>query len=74
MIVARPRPEPPTREELERTDPSEPREIAALRHNVRQLQREAAGLRANLRQTVDGYESSRSWRLTEPLRRLTRRA
>jgi SAM-dependent methyltransferase len=65
LIVATPRPHRPSREELERVDPGEPREIKALQHNLRQIQREAAALRA-------GFESSYSWRLTAPLRRLRR--
>jgi SAM-dependent methyltransferase len=39
VLLAR-RPGEPTVEELERIDPGEPRELAALRHNVRQLHRE----------------------------------
>lgn len=62
-VVARPRPVAPTRTELERIDPAEPREILALRHNVRQLREESAAL-------VRRYESSTSWRVTAPLRRL----
>lgn len=59
IVVARPKPNPPSRDELESIDPSERREITALQHNVRQLQREVATL-----------QSSYSWRLTAPLRRL----
>jgi len=70
MIVASPKPNPPSRQELEWIDPSERREISALQHNVGQLQREAVALRADRDQAVDGFESSYSWRLTEPLRRL----
>jgi len=40
-VLAR-RPGAPTAEELERIDPAEPRELAALRHNVRQLHAELA--------------------------------
>ena len=50
----------------------DPREFTALRHNLRQVQRElelqaarAAGLERDLRHE---YESSLSWRLTRPLR------
>ena len=50
-----------TREELERIEPDEPREIAALRHNIAQLHRESRQGRASL-------EASASWRLTAPLR------
>jgi SAM-dependent methyltransferase len=63
MVLARPRSRAPSRAELERIDPGELREIAALRHNIRQLQRESAAIR-------ESFESSRSWRLTVPLRRL----
>jgi SAM-dependent methyltransferase len=66
MVVARPKTRVPSRAELERIDPGEPREITALRHNIRQLQRESAALRAS-------FESRRSWRLTAPLRRLRAR-
>lgn len=59
-----------TLDQLERIDPGEPREIAALRHNVRQLQRESARAGEALDEAVRGFESSRSWRLTAPLRRL----
>ncbi|MFN8112838.1 MAG: class I SAM-dependent methyltransferase [Solirubrobacterales bacterium] len=52
----------------------DPREIAALRHNVAQLQREIEQLRGDYCAIVDGvrseYEGSRSWRLTRPLRGL----
>jgi SAM-dependent methyltransferase len=65
-IAARPKPGAPTVDELERIDPAEPREVTALRHNVRQLQREAADARAELA----GYANSRSWRVTAPLRRI----
>jgi SAM-dependent methyltransferase len=44
----------------------DPREVAALRHNIRQLQREKESVRRE-------YESTRSWRLTHPLRLMTRR-
>ena len=73
LVVARPKPAAPSRDELERIDPAEPREISALRHNVRQLQRESAQARSQLDSTVAGFETSRSWRLTAPLRRITAR-
>jgi SAM-dependent methyltransferase len=47
----------------------DPREVAALRHNVRQLQRELERRGDEVRRE---YEESRSWRLTRPLRRLNR--
>ena len=37
VVLLAKRPGRPTVEELERVDPTEPRELAALRHNVRQL-------------------------------------
>ena len=45
---------------------ADPRELIALRHNVEQLQRENRSLRHE-------FESSLSWRLTGPLRRLAGR-
>ena len=63
LVVARPRPVAPSRTELERVDPVEVREITALQHNIRQLQRESAAIAAS-------FERSRSWRITAPLRRL----
>ncbi|HEX2023086.1 MAG TPA: class I SAM-dependent methyltransferase [Acidimicrobiales bacterium] len=59
-VLMRKRPVELTPEDLERPEPGEPRELAALRHNVRQLGRELVTL-----------ESSRSWRLTRPLRELS---
>jgi SAM-dependent methyltransferase len=47
----------------------DPREVAALRHNVQQLQRELELRGDEVRRE---YEDSRSWRLTRPLRRLNR--
>jgi SAM-dependent methyltransferase len=44
---------------------ADPRESKALRHNIRQLQREKESVR-------NSYEGSWSWRLTRPLRRLGR--
>jgi SAM-dependent methyltransferase len=67
-IVARPLPgAAPSRAELERVDPADTREHAALAHNIRQLHRAGAELEASVRAE---YEQSRSWRLTAPLRRL----
>jgi 2-polyprenyl-3-methyl-5-hydroxy-6-metoxy-1,4-benzoquinol methylase len=78
----------PTEEELERIDPQEEREIAALRHNIRQLHAESqmwhdrwqsslqgqedggeqrAELEA-LRSALRALKTSRSWRITRPLR------
>jgi SAM-dependent methyltransferase len=69
LVVARPRPDAPTRAELERIDPHEPREIAALQHNIRQLRRESAAGDAEGARVARSFERSRSWRLTAPLRR-----
>lgn len=48
----------------------DPREIAALRHNIVQLQREVEEQRATAERVRASYETSSSWRLTAPLRRL----
>jgi SAM-dependent methyltransferase len=60
-----------TEEDLERPG-DDPREHAALVHNVRQLQREVEWIEregASRMQAVRAeYERSRSWRLTRPLR------
>ena len=67
-IVARPLAgAAPSPAELERVDPADTREHAALAHNIRQLHRAGAELEASVRAE---YEQSRSWRLTAPLRRL----
>jgi SAM-dependent methyltransferase len=44
VVVLAKRPGSPTVEELERIDPAEPRELAALQHNVRQLHAELGKL------------------------------
>jgi SAM-dependent methyltransferase len=54
-----------TPEELERPG-DDPREYAALRHNLRQLQREVETAAAAVRRE---YEESSSWRATRPLRK-----
>ncbi len=70
-----------TTDDIERPS-DDPREYAALRHNIRQLQRELveeaienrmrgqslSGLEAQVR----AYETSLSWRVTQPLRRVMR--
>jgi len=48
----------------------DPREYEALRHNLRQVERDAELALAEVRAT---YEGSLSWRVTRPLRRLSRR-
>jgi SAM-dependent methyltransferase len=73
--------------DLEAIEPGEEREVKAMRHNIRQLQAEAAeqrhallseveALRRESRvigRTLQGITNSRSWRITRPLRALTRR-
>jgi hypothetical protein len=67
-----------TTEDLERPD-DDPREFIALRHNLRQIQREVVELEGRLRDERaefeqeaqilrQTYERSLSWRLTSPLR------
>ncbi|MGN6217805.1 MAG: methyltransferase domain-containing protein [Solirubrobacterales bacterium] len=94
LVVARKKAVEITAEELERLEPDEPREIAALRHHVRQLEADARDLRRShkalerqlaaleaegkaeaerAKQLVESLETSRSWRLTAPLRSATRR-
>lgn len=73
LVVARPRPEACDPSELERIDAAEPRELAALRHQVQQLQRESAAASEQLAEAVAFFEGSRSWRLTRPLRAAARR-
>jgi SAM-dependent methyltransferase len=64
-----------TAEDLARPEDS-PREYEALRHNVRQTQRELRQVQqesdARLRAVREGYERSRSWRVTRPLRAAAR--
>jgi SAM-dependent methyltransferase len=64
VVVMRKRPGVFTIEELERVEPGEPRELAALRQNLASMRREVA------RHSV--YLRSRSWKLTAPLRALAR--
>jgi SAM-dependent methyltransferase len=85
FVLLRKRPVNTTCEEIELLRPDEPRELAALRHNIRQLHAESKLFRdywesysrgdpgpevAHLRALVSGYETSRSWRLTRPLRKV----
>lgn len=64
VVVMRKRPGTFTTRDLERPEPDEPRELDAIRQNVSSLRREVA------RHAV--YLSSRSWRLTAPLRAVGR--
>ncbi len=65
VVVMRKRPIAPTIEELERPEPGELRELSALQANVASLTTELGW------HTV--YLTSRSWRLTAPLRAARRR-
>jgi len=79
VVLMRRRPVRASREELERPERGEPRELESLRHNVHQLHRESAGLReaerwaraelARERAELASITGSASWRLTAPLRR-----
>jgi SAM-dependent methyltransferase len=64
VLVMRKRPGSLTPDDLERPDPDEPREIAALRQNVASLRREIARQNA--------VTHSRSWRITAPARTFAR--
>ena len=71
LIVARPRQGTFSEHDLLRLNPADDREVRALRHNIAQAQREAGAARravAELERTIRGYQQSRSWRLTAPLR------
>jgi SAM-dependent methyltransferase len=92
-VLARKRPVSLSEEDLKRLEPDEPREIAALKHQVRQLVEETVRIRRGfeaqqgeleelraLRPLVERQQrelhealSSRSWRLTAPLRALQNR-
>jgi SAM-dependent methyltransferase len=60
-------------DDLERDEPGEPRELAARRHNLRQLATELAHYQTRSAR-LDRLESSRSWRLTAPLRAVAKLA
>jgi SAM-dependent methyltransferase len=55
-------------EDLERIDPSDERELRALRHNLKQVQREGILVRELAEAERRAIEQSWSWRLTRPLR------
>jgi SAM-dependent methyltransferase len=70
-----------TRADLEALEPDEPREVLALQHNVRQLFRESPALGdrykrdyEEIKRAYDEVVTSRSWRLTSPLRGIAARA
>ena len=55
VVLLRKRPKRPTREELERINPEEPREVAALRHNIRQLHAESQMFHDFWQSSIGGY-------------------
>jgi hypothetical protein len=71
-VVMRKREVSPTPEDLERIDPHDERELRALRHNLRQVQREGVMVRAAHEAQLHALEQSKSWRVTRPLRGLGR--
>lgn len=68
VLVMRKRPGSFSRADLERLAEDEPRELAAAQQNIASLRREVELLGA----TIRVYATSRSWRLTAPLRRIAR--
>ena len=72
LVAMRRRDVRPTPEELERIDPHEERELVALRHNLRQVQREGVDVREAWAAELRALQQSWSWRLTRPLRELGR--
>jgi SAM-dependent methyltransferase len=73
VVAMRKRDVSPTKEDLERIDPCDDREVLALRHNLRQVQREGAAVREAHAAELHMFEQSRSWRLTRPLRGVAQR-
>jgi SAM-dependent methyltransferase len=69
VVMRRPPGPPPTIEELERPEPGEPREWAAIRQDASAQRRELMRLRRELDTVYNGH----SWRLTAPLRALAAR-
>ncbi len=92
VVLLRSKAERPTQEDLEQVNPEDEREIAALRHNIRQLHAESQMYRARWQSSLHGQEdrgeqraelealrsalrtleTSRSWRVTSPLRQAGR--
>jgi SAM-dependent methyltransferase len=79
IVLMRKKPGEITLEELTRLEPDEPREIAAIQHNVEQLRDDTLRLRAAIAERdkvtndertriMDEISRSASWRLTAPLR------
>jgi SAM-dependent methyltransferase len=86
LVLMRKKPVQLTIEDLQRPEPDEPREIAAMQHHIEQMRKETLGLReqvAYLQGQVDNHarveqlaariQASKSWRLTAPLRSAKRR-
>lgn len=86
LVLMRKKPVRLTAEELERLEPDEPREIAALQHHVEQLRDETLRIRADceaqgiqpggqagLERELAAVKASLSWKLTAPLRAAKRR-
>jgi SAM-dependent methyltransferase len=69
ILVMRKRQGAPSCAELERLQPDEPRELAAVQQNVMSLRREVEQQAAE----ITTFATSRSWRLTAPLRAIARR-
>jgi SAM-dependent methyltransferase len=72
MVAMRKRDVSITAEDLERIDPRDEREIRALRHNLRQVQREGVLVREAATAERRALEQSWSWRLTRPVRAVGR--
>lgn len=72
MVLMRKRDVSVTPDALERIDPADEREIRALRHNLRQVQREGVFVRETGDAERRALEQSLSWRLTRPLRTVAR--
>jgi SAM-dependent methyltransferase len=70
VVVMRRRPGTITPAALEAPEPDEPRELIAARHNIESLRAEVL----RLAHENHVYETSRSWRLTAPLRAVGRHA
>lgn len=69
MVLMRKRPGTFRRDDLERIDPvAEPRELAALQHNIRQLHRESAEFQAGAASIARAYERSRAVRFARRVR------
>lgn len=68
LVAMRRRDVSPTPADLERIDPHDEREVLALQHNLRQVQREGVLVREAHAEQLRALEESLSWRLTRPLR------